>query len=770
MWNKFKKYKIVQLARVPCANSGYHLSNLINNYSQYFESRYILGSHYSKKMMNVVPFRLFPYDLFWEEQKDLCFKVIQEADIIHIHHGFYCDEDWMINLLKDKKVVTTIYDLSLIDNQNYFNRKRKISNLLTIADQPAQKRVFQGISDVLCPLVNYLYNDTIELKYNDKPIIIYAPTNRYPRNNGSSKGYFEVTQIIKELQDEKLNFEFDLIEGLSYAENIERKKKGDIFIDDIINETWHNTCYSEDTQLLTNQGWKYFKDLKGDELVLTLNPNNNNIELLNPLKIINNNYEGKMYNIKTNVLDLLITPNHKIPFLYNSKDSNIKLKEIRNIKHLSRFDMPVYGKLKNFDFKDNYKNYNIKYYLQLLGLYIADGYSSEWTLNFRFKKERKIKLLINILNKLNIKYKKVIYKNNITMIRILKKEFDLYDEFRNLGKVEIKRVPKWIFSLSPNIIAYFLFGFIQGDGNYNFKKQSLSISSCNYNLINDFQLLFRLCGRCSHIYKRFHPLYKNIVYVLHLRKEHRKSAGKKYIQEIDYKGKVYCVEMPKNHIIYVKRNEHCIWSGNSLEATFFGAIPITSYTDKDYPFIYANLKTLKEVLKFYITHPNELREKQIELIKWRKEFLNPQRLIKIYENIYFSLFKTKEEKLEKITNLPLKIMKKESSLEFMDIICKLNEFNIKFCVLNETCLYAAKFKDFKDNVKEINLGLLINNKIIELFKNLGWSYDGINFTKNNLKIYINSLPNSIKQWNIKNISINVPMPLVGYLDRLYGKD
>lgn len=449
MWNKFKKYKIVQLARVPCANSGYHLSNLINNYSQYFESRYILGSHYSKKMMNVVPFRLFPYDLFWEEQKDLCFKVIQEADIIHIHHGFYCDEDWMINLLKDKKVVTTIYDLSLIDNQNYFNRKRKISNLLTIADQPAQKRVFQGISDVLCPLVNYLYNEAIELKYNDKPIVIYAPTNRYPRNNGSSKGYYEVTQIIKELQDEALNFEFDLIEGLSYADNLERKKKGDIFIDDIINETWHNT---------------------------------------------------------------------------------------------------------------------------------------------------------------------------------------------------------------------------------------------------------------------------------------------------------------------------------SLEATFFGAIPITSYTGKDYPFIYANLKTLKEVLKFYITHHNELKEKQIELIKWRKEFLNPQRLIEIYENIYFSLFKTKEEKLEKIINLPLKIMKKESSLEFMDILCKLNEYNIKFCVLNETCLYAAKFKDFKENVKEINLGLFINNKIIELFKNLGWNYDGINFTKNNLKIYINSLPNNTKQWNIKNIPINVPMPLVGYLDRLYGKD
>ncbi len=39
--------------------------------------------------------------------------------------------------------------------------------------------------------------------------------------------------------------------------------------------TWLNTsygCYDEKTLVFTNQGWKYFKDLKGNELILTLNP------------------------------------------------------------------------------------------------------------------------------------------------------------------------------------------------------------------------------------------------------------------------------------------------------------------------------------------------------------------------------------------------------------------------------------------------------------------------------------------------------------------
>lgn len=235
-----KKIKVVQLARIPCANSGYHLSNLINQYSNSFESRYILGSEYSKKYSDTVPYRKFPYDLFWQTQKEECIKIIKEADIVHIHHGFWGDTEEIKELIKDKVVITTIYDLSLFDNIAYFNRKKAISTLLTIVDQPQQKKIFKKISDYYLPLVNMFFNCNCT-KNNEYPLIVYAPTNRLPISNGSSKGYKEVLKIINRLRAKGYKFNFDLIEGVPYEENLIRKQKADIIIDDIVHETYHNS-------------------------------------------------------------------------------------------------------------------------------------------------------------------------------------------------------------------------------------------------------------------------------------------------------------------------------------------------------------------------------------------------------------------------------------------------------------------------------------------------------------------------------------------------
>lgn len=37
-------------------------------------------------------------------------------------------------------------------------------------------------------------------------------------------------------------------------------------------------CYSEDTEVLTFSGWKYFKDVSKYEYVLTYNPKTNKLE------------------------------------------------------------------------------------------------------------------------------------------------------------------------------------------------------------------------------------------------------------------------------------------------------------------------------------------------------------------------------------------------------------------------------------------------------------------------------------------------------------
>jgi len=238
------KIKVVQLARIPCANSGYELSQLINKYSDKYECRYILGSEYSKGY-DPIPFREFPTDLFWQTQKEECLKVIKEADIIHVHHDWPFEE--IEHLLSGKKVIVTLYNLvnslqycNSEFNRNYIRRMKKYTSIITIADQPLQKKTFSNISSITVPLIKNLFNESI-IKTNSIPHIVFAPTNR-ERDGIGKKMYYEVLEIINQLKT-KFNFTFDLIEGVPYEENLNRKRKADIIIDDVDPEyeKFHNT-------------------------------------------------------------------------------------------------------------------------------------------------------------------------------------------------------------------------------------------------------------------------------------------------------------------------------------------------------------------------------------------------------------------------------------------------------------------------------------------------------------------------------------------------
>lgn len=77
-------------------------------------------------------------------------------------------------------------------------------------------------------------------------------------------------------------------------------------------------CYDEKTEILTLNGWKYFKDLNDGEIVATLNPKTHVLEYQKIADKISYDYDGKMYRLKNRGVDLLVTPNHN---LYVAKGS-----------------------------------------------------------------------------------------------------------------------------------------------------------------------------------------------------------------------------------------------------------------------------------------------------------------------------------------------------------------------------------------------------------------------------------------------------------------
>src|SRR6056297_2575941 len=76
--------------------------------------------------------------------------------------------------------------------------------------------------------------------------------------------------------------------------------------------TLQGECYSADTEVLTEKGWKYFYDLNERDKVCTINPETDKIEYQKQLRYIEKNYDGKMLYFSQRSLDMMVTPNHKL--------------------------------------------------------------------------------------------------------------------------------------------------------------------------------------------------------------------------------------------------------------------------------------------------------------------------------------------------------------------------------------------------------------------------------------------------------------------------
>lgn len=74
-------------------------------------------------------------------------------------------------------------------------------------------------------------------------------------------------------------------------------------------------CYSEDTEILTTEGWKTFGDLTLEDKVLQYDPTNNVSSYVTPGEIVWQPYDGDMVHFEDENTDQLLTPNHRVLYV-----------------------------------------------------------------------------------------------------------------------------------------------------------------------------------------------------------------------------------------------------------------------------------------------------------------------------------------------------------------------------------------------------------------------------------------------------------------------
>ncbi len=358
----------------------------------------------------------------------------------------------------------------------------------------------------------------------------------------------------------------------------------------IIDDSWG--CFDKGTEILTKEGWKFFKDIKDDEIVATLNLRNLKLEYQKIQEKQIYDYDGLLWNYKARNIDLLVTPNHRL--LIKTLRSDWQLIEADKL-WIKTFEMKKDadwdGEEKEFFILGDYK-IKMDDWLEFLGYYISEGSCSGWQIQIAAKKEDVKEKIRENLKKLPFHFSENKNDFSITSGIILernkkgqfnKSKFNIIVNYlKSIGKSYQKYIPDEYKNLSKRQLKILFDALMLGDGSYSkcfvrnkYQTEKVTYYTSSKKLADDIQeiaLKIGCCGDVSFTDRRGRDLSKNGHKNITRHIEYRVGIKRfsKTIQPkngwlpkfIPYKGKVYCVTVP-NGTIYVRRNGKAVWSGNS---------------------------------------------------------------------------------------------------------------------------------------------------------------------------------------------------------------
>jgi ribonucleoside-diphosphate reductase alpha chain len=337
-------------------------------------------------------------------------------------------------------------------------------------------------------------------------------------------------------------------------------------------------CYDEDTEILSEVGWVPFSYLKNNpELKVAQCDDLGSLSFSNFNNYIEYEVKEDLYRIsgKSSAVDLLITGNHRVAierrkrvsnkrnsfgkFLNNEKKLTGKL-EILLAENLSTHrDMNFWvsarscsGELETLSYEERFK---IAYQADGSTKAISNGsISGNSIYAFRFKKERKIKRLQNILNNLQWKYTTNVQKDGSTSIlarvplqvNLSKKLVDMFD---------IKR-------FSKSYADQFIEEVSNWDGTVT-DVGSISYSCIIKDNVDFVQSVAFMSGKMS-TSKLFANREGNRVdlYSIFICDRDKVGGENLTVTKQYYEGKVYCVSV-KSGLLVVRRNGKPVICGNS---------------------------------------------------------------------------------------------------------------------------------------------------------------------------------------------------------------
>lgn len=326
-------------------------------------------------------------------------------------------------------------------------------------------------------------------------------------------------------------------------------------------------CYDDKTEVLTEAGWKFFKDVSLDENVAALNPETFELFYEKPKLKIDQPFIGKLLTCKSNTLSMAVTPDHTIPHwseagLYKKAYA----KDILNKPGHNRLRMTCRWSGSE---QQNPLGLEHRLYCAFMGAYLSEGHVDKVSNRVGLTQIKERKWMADIVFSTPWGW-----QEDPRGFRCSSEALNTY--LRQFGEQKLRFVPSEIRNSSSENILEFIRAYTLGDGHIRTRKNGTiehTIFTCSEQMAKDFQELALKVGWTSSVrrqkpavsyYKKedrwitntggWHVSFKKTTDWSHLR-EQRTGA-------VDYCGRVYCLSVSTG-ILCVRRDGRTHFNGNT---------------------------------------------------------------------------------------------------------------------------------------------------------------------------------------------------------------
>ena len=309
-------------------------------------------------------------------------------------------------------------------------------------------------------------------------------------------------------------------------------------------------CFPEDAEILTELGWKTFRELLDSTVLIKVAQwhNDEEITFVSPSAYVDKPFDGELLRIEHSTYLSMTTERHSI-IKINPKTGAAHRREAWDTQGTDSWQIPRFGKFDGMGVNLTEDQ------LRLQVAFQADGTFDKGAVKWGFTKERKIERMRELLTRLDLLGSELKNSRGDTVLRIftentpdfLSKTFD----------------PTWVRDLSADqrrIVLDELFYWDSTPTDVGFRYSCTLTENVNF-----VQALAASSG--------YHTSRATDHYVtIHLERSEKTSQKSATHTKVPYKGNVCCVQVPTGMIV-VRQEGFATVSGNCHAMSFHDSDP-----------------------------------------------------------------------------------------------------------------------------------------------------------------------------------------------------